>query len=371
MMNLSEGQKEITKSIETLKLNIDFSIKDSTQLEFLSSKLDGALDSLKALQIPKKVDEIGTIRNSIKNILINNGLYYSRHGYLQQNENENNGTTCTIPIYSSKIYNEIYFDLDDLEYMYDYSSQNLYDLWIDIKNNYVANFKNYAEETDEFKKIVSSNISKFKQQLKDLVDDEGKMARNSIDRTLTLIALPLFGLILITVFLFPIFITSNSTDQKLRILLYGPKGLILELLTVFMLISAILILAIGDKIEQDVLSTLLGAISAYVLQKSLLQSGGNWTKNEPQPTDKKGSISGIVVDKVTQQVIAGAIIDVKELPTTYSTLVDGTFKFEKIKAQVYSLEVSKGGYKNFLLTDIAVDQESNVSLRIELEQENV
>ncbi|MCK6639439.1 MAG: hypothetical protein L6Q81_05085 [Bacteroidia bacterium] len=127
-----------------------------------------------------------------------------------------------------------------------------------------------------------------------------ELASTSKDSALLQVALPIFGLIIISLLLVPLLFSSREKTVEGKVQedsvirnIFANK-LILEIFTVFILTITILILGIGDKLSPEVLGTLLGGISIYVLQKSLGQSNtqhnapsnqsGQHTTPVPSPT---------------------------------------------------------------------------------------
>ncbi len=87
-----------------------------------------------------------------------------------------------------------------------------------------------------------------------------------IDRILVW-TLPLYGLLMILM----LFIPKFYPDVKVRNTIFS-SGIILQLITVYLLTVTILILGISEKISSEVLGTLIGGISGYVLGKNMNNS---------------------------------------------------------------------------------------------------
>ncbi len=93
---------------------------------------------------------------------------------------------------------------------------------------------------------------------------EQKLARKTeISDTLIRYALPAFGMLILLLLLVP-----RIYSETVQASIFG-QGLLLEVLTVFLLTASILILGLADKIPKDALGTLLGGISGYVLGRTL------------------------------------------------------------------------------------------------------
>ncbi len=83
---------------------------------------------------------------------------------------------------------------------------------------------------------------------------------------------------------------------------------------------------------------------------------------------KKGSITGFVVDKLTQQPLEGATV---KLDGTVKAIVAdsmGKFRITNIPVNSYNLDVSKVGYKTFTLYNIVITSGNENSYTIELER---
>lgn len=81
-----------------------------------------------------------------------------------------------------------------------------------------------------------------------------------------------------------------------------------------------------------------------------------------------GSITGMVVDKSTQQPLEGA--SVKLDGTTQGAIADtaGKFRIGSIPVKSYNLEISKVGYKTVVLYNIVINSGNENNYTIELEQ---
>lgn len=97
---------------------------------------------------------------------------------------------------------------------------------------------------------------------------------NSISETLFKWGFPAFIIFIITLFVTPALLVARKNDEKIydKIkvlkLVYGQNSLV-EIATVFLLTSTILLLGLADKISGEILGTLLGGISGYVLGKNI------------------------------------------------------------------------------------------------------
>lgn len=83
---------------------------------------------------------------------------------------------------------------------------------------------------------------------------------------------------------------------------------------------------------------------------------------------QSGSITGFVVDKLTQQPLEGASIQLDG--TDKGTVADsmGKFRISSIPVNTYNLQLSKLGYKTFTLYNIVINSGNENSYTIELER---
>ena len=81
-----------------------------------------------------------------------------------------------------------------------------------------------------------------------------------------------------------------------------------------------------------------------------------------------GSITGIVVDKSTQQPLEGASIKLDG--SVKGAIADslGKFRIAGVPVKSYNLEISKVGYKTFTLYNIVINSGNENNYTIELEQ---
>jgi hypothetical protein len=121
--------------------------------------------------------------------------------------------------------------------------------------------------------------AKKKQSIDILTKIEGKQAgQRGIDQLLIYVALPIFGVLVIALMVIPLMYRNPALQH-----LIFESGILLELITVFLLTTTILLLGIGGKIEKEVLGTLLGGISGYVLGRSLRLNRPPQTPPPPPP----------------------------------------------------------------------------------------
>lgn len=129
---------------------------------------------------------------------------------------------------------------------------------------------------------VFNNQMKEKQKFLDDIDKEyADLKKNNRDRIILKFVLPMFGIILIIMMIVPRLYSSPEAEK-----LIFEKGLLLQLITIFLLTGTILILGIGGKLSSEVLGTLLGGISVYVLQRAIDKQQQS-SPNNPQVSSTK------------------------------------------------------------------------------------
>jgi hypothetical protein len=90
-------------------------------------------------------------------------------------------------------------------------------------------------------------------------DDQAKL-----DSRIVMIAIPAVALALIALFLAPLL--YRSEDMRRSII---TSGMLVELVTVFLLTSAVILLGIAGRIQAEVIGTILGGVSGYVLGRAI------------------------------------------------------------------------------------------------------
>lgn len=206
--------------------------------------------------------------------------------------------------YSNEQYNKLafaYFQIFRIPKT-NYRYQFVYKLDV---NNSISQFKTYSKEN--FSTSLNAWISKLQQILSEVSDKvsglrninqtnfakiqqlknemEG-MNRLGRDKTIITIALPIFAALIILLFVVPYIyrsvqiVDSDGSTSTVMNEIFS-KGLLLKIFTVFLLTIAIILLALGDKIQGETIGTLLGGISVYILQNSF---GKSDDKNGNAPT---------------------------------------------------------------------------------------
>jgi hypothetical protein len=90
-------------------------------------------------------------------------------------------------------------------------------------------------------------------------DDQSKL-----DARIVTIGIPVVGAALIILFLAPLFYRSEELRRSII-----TSGVLVELMTVFLLTAAVIILGVDGRIPAEVIGTLLGGVSGYVLGRAI------------------------------------------------------------------------------------------------------
>lgn len=105
-------------------------------------------------------------------------------------------------------------------------------------------------------------LKNIKRKIQDRIKDE-----TSVDLLSIFMGLPLFCLTIVLLFLGPGWIQSKYGNGLMNPLLEKSQSILLDLSTVLLLTMSVLILGLAGNINGDVLGTLIGGISGYVLNK--------------------------------------------------------------------------------------------------------
>lgn len=105
-------------------------------------------------------------------------------------------------------------------------------------------------------------LKNIKRKIQDRIKDEA-----NVDLVSIFMGLPLFCLTIVILFLGPGWIQSRYGKEALNPLLETSQSILLDLSTVLLLTMSVLILGLSGNINGDVLGTLIGGISGYVLNK--------------------------------------------------------------------------------------------------------
>ena len=115
------------------------------------------------------------------------------------------------------------------------------------------------------KQVNQSEIEKKENHLEELYNHKGQ--NTDLHRVAILMGLPAFCVTILLLFLVPYYLErnkeeGNTTEQS-------NKQSLLDVATVLLLTMTILILGLAKMITGEVLGTLLGVISGYVLNRTM------------------------------------------------------------------------------------------------------
>ena len=106
---------------------------------------------------------------------------------------------------------------------------------------------------------VEENAAQVSRDLGRRETDQAKL-----ERRLIMIGLPVIGIALIVMLLTPLL--YRTEDLRRSIL---TSGMLVELMTIFLLTTSVIILGVDGRIQAEVIGTLLGGLSGYVLGRSV------------------------------------------------------------------------------------------------------
>jgi hypothetical protein len=123
---------------------------------------------------------------------------------------------------------------------------------------------------------LENDIKKKREQIDTATD--GLRRDSSLD-TLIKAGLPAIALLLLF-----LFVVTRTFPERVQELIMDGR-LLLDLSTVVLLVAAILVLGLAERIDSEVLGTLIGGISGYVLSRSRFGGPG---ESHPLPTPRPG-----------------------------------------------------------------------------------
>ncbi len=129
--------------------------------------------------------------------------------------------------------------------------------------------KNYLKSKLE---VVSGRLNAKRQELVEVENnlrllypalEKKKKAQTQIDEALVTYGIPAIALTMISLIIVPMFYRRGNAQEYIL-----NSGLLVQIFTIFLLTSTILVLGFAGKIESNSLGTLLGGISGYVLGRT-------------------------------------------------------------------------------------------------------
>lgn len=146
---------------------------------------------------------------------------------------------------------------------------------VGLENGIIKNLEKINERIQTELETLENHIKviepKIATKTRQLVSKE--QGQIQIDKALLTYALPSFAVLLIILLIAPRLYTNVEVQKSIL-----GSGLLLELITVFLLTATTLLLGLSGKIDGDILGTLLGGISGYVLGRARTGAGSDKEK---------------------------------------------------------------------------------------------
>lgn len=131
-------------------------------------------------------------------------------------------------------------------------------------------FSNAGSRIENTKQLISKKIEEIDGKLSGLYNH--KSQSTDLHRISIIIGLPAFCVTILLLFLIPYYLERKSTTDNPAA---NNKQYLLDIATVLLLTLTILILGLAKMITSEVLGTLLGGISAYVLNRTTSRNSTN------------------------------------------------------------------------------------------------
>lgn len=270
----SQELEDCKKRIEEIKISSDI-------LQSYINAIDGYMESLRTFDsdgLKKKYEELKDIKvansqaeDALKWIERESIKLEMREFYEQAAEGINPS------VFSTKVFSMIRSIEINYRYFFDITKENPAAIRLYAKNkidqfgtilNGVSDLKN-ACETE--KRAVEAKIKELDLERKELSNKRAKILskmneKRDINSLAIKVGLPAFCITILLLFLGPAWIRRKSTNPDGDTTGNG-QSVLLEISTVLLLTMSILILGLSGKINGDVLGTLIGGISGYVLNR--------------------------------------------------------------------------------------------------------
>ncbi|CAL2088139.1 hypothetical protein [Tenacibaculum sp. 190524A05c] len=289
--------EKIKKDIDKLNYQVEeledvFRIITEIKTNYNDNKLDknsikNEIDLIKSYSDNKSKSIIKSLRQlskiSFKKIInLRNQLspYYRKDDYKYRQLSNLYFKTRDIDLSLIQYDDLIDFDDNDNERL-DYNRFKEFQKELD-SNKFIQDLTNVIDklksEVDGVFKLISTDLNKKNKALDDLTKKriELEIEKNNesdYDRTIFQWGFPVFIIFILLLYLVPLWLLhkkQNTNEQGITNLyqsIYG-TGLLTEIVTVFLLTSTILLLGITNKLNPEILGTLIGGISGYVLGRS-------------------------------------------------------------------------------------------------------
>lgn len=270
-----------SQELDDCKKRID-EIKNSSEiLRNYTSAIDGYIESVRSFDLPslkKKYEELRDIKvaNAQTEDLL--GGIYRESEKLQLPELYYQAVEGINPsVFSTKVYSIIRSIELNYRYFSDITKENPATIR-QFGQNKVAQFGSIEKYMQELvnaceteKREVEAKIKELELERKELSNKRAKILskmneKRDINSLAIKVGLPAFCITILLLFLGPAWIRRKSPNNENE---SGSAGnsVLLEISTVLLLTMSILILGLSGKINGDVLGTLIGGISGYVLNR--------------------------------------------------------------------------------------------------------
>jgi len=261
---LLDEAENYKKDIETIS---------NIQLNNILGRIDSLLNETES---PEETKRIGFLINELKAYLKD---FYFKSGDYNRNIEfpELNAYKLSDESYDLiyKYFNNIYPMISDQEGNQSILTRSIFN---DLKNN--LNDTNLQNLKKELKSLTISEIQRInfipvelnkviEKDKADLILLQKKLNQEEtqIDNLAIKIGLPLFCITILLLFLGPKILALFDKDGIIDPKDNSSQSVLLEISTVLLLTMSILILGLSDKLNGDVLGTLIGGISGYVLNR--------------------------------------------------------------------------------------------------------
>ncbi len=279
---LSNDSLRVLKQIQdihALKTNVDKAKDGIDQDNLALSGIEGQFQAIEDGngKVESKIAEGAKLLRKLLNEIRKNAKAHGvlKDFYYEDIEYDYGASDYSI---SDKFYNELN-RLYSPRSFYTYEEDYLYDDSYQPPTNYSYK-EDYEEYDDKVKEIElglsgiiprleaqikndSTDLKRIAQDLRSLSIAREEFAESYGNQSLINIAIPVFGVVVLLLIIIPIF----GAKDRIGEFVFG-QGVLVQIITIFLLIITILILGLGDILDAATLGTLLGGISVYVLQRS-------------------------------------------------------------------------------------------------------
>lgn len=256
--NIPDNEYLATKMVNELEDESKSLSQDLKQLERLIGIINDNNSTLKSYQHVKVVSD-ETYNSAISKL---------RLKFLERNE-ISNISDYEVRDIASEI-NSNYIDTYDPYYNDDGTKQN----YSEIDEGLIKNieqvkttYSKLLEKAEKAKTRLTVKIKEVDGNLSELYNHKGQ--NNELHRISIQLGLPAFCVTILLLFIIPYFLDRKSTPSDSNNSNLNNKQYLLDVATVLLLTLTILILGLAKMMTGEVLGTLLGGISGYVLNRTM------------------------------------------------------------------------------------------------------